>query len=773
MADTRRLWYTVFNILAGGIALIAAIISYERASQPDALYFYLIGIVTWVFALFIFISRPDDKVAHLSYLMSIGLMSACSVGAVFSVSEPGWQSKFAPIFHFVTTGFLPCLFLRCFAVFPSAKQFAANRFFKWWIYAPGVVLSMTMIISYLAGNSYEKLFFLIDIKPLLIPNLLFLFGYSLAGHACLMHTWLYGETLIQRKQAKWLFLGVGMGTIPVFFLHTIPSVLGTGIPYGKFSAYTLILILFCYGTAILRYKLVDIELVLNRSSVYAVVSSVAVAVYLLSSQVLGEIFSTISPRAETAAKYFSILLVALLFAPLRHRVQEFIDKFFYQRRYNYRLTLRNLSEALSTMLRLDELGETLLTQLDEALQPEFAALVLRRGTEYQVYRQVGDGGKLSVALRELDVESIRARPERIIDSMLAVPLLSKGNLVGVILLGGKLSGQGYNAEDISLMEILSHQTAISIENATIYERLRERVNFMEEAYNRLVETFRRSNPELTPPEKPALEDEDIISQLDMIAEALVRSSERLRALDELKSQFLSNVSHGLFTPLTSVKGYADNLLDGIVGELDERQRRYIEGISRNIERLLKMITNLLNLSRIEAGRIEFNPTDFSLYSLMEEMVFEFTNIAKKKGISLSFSCPSDLNILADEDKLREVIINLLDNAIKFTPSGGKVTLHAEEREKYVDIAVEDTGAGIPPESLDEIFERFHQVQMREKVNSEGIGIGLAIVKSLVDLHGGNVTVHSELGKGSRFTVTLPKEKQDIDAIIRTSRKEPG
>ena len=425
------------------------------------------------------------------------------------------------------------------------------------------------------------------------------------------------------------------------------------------------------------------------------------------------------------------------------------------------------------MLRLDELGETLLTQLDEALQPEFAALVLRRGTEYQVYRQVGDGGKLSVALRELDVESIRARPERIIDSMLAVPLLSKGNLVGVILLGGKLSGQGYNAEDISLMEILSHQTAISIENATIYERLRERVNFMEEAYNRLVETFRRSNPELTPPEKPALEDEDIISQLDMIAEALVRSSERLRALDELKSQFLSNVSHGLFTPLTSVKGYADNLLDGIVGELDERQRRYIEGISRNIERLLKMITNLLNLSRIEAGRIEFNPTDFSLYSLMEEMVFEFTNIAKKKGISLSFSCPSDLNILADEDKLREVIINLLDNAIKFTPSGGKVTLHAEEREKYVDIAVEDTGAGIPPESLDEIFERFHQVQMREKVNSEGIGIGLAIVKSLVDLHGGNVTVHSELGKGSRFTVTLPKEKQDIDAIIRTSRKEPG
>jgi len=758
MADTRRFWYTVFNILAGGIALIATVISYERASQPDAFYFYLIGIVTWIFALFIFISRPDNEAAHLSYLMSIGLMSACSVGAVFSVSEPGWQSRFAPIFHFVFAGFLPCLFLRCFAVFPSVKRFATNRFFKWWVYVPGAVLSIAMTISYLAGNSYEKLFFLIDIKPLLIPNLLFLLGCSVAGHACLIHTWLYGETLMQRKQAKWLFLGVGMGTIPVFFLYTIPSVLGKEIPYGRFSAYTLILILFCYGTAILRHKLVDVELVLNRSSVYAVVSSVAVAVYLLSSQVLGEVFSTISPRAEIAARLISILLVALLFAPLRHRVQEFIDKFFYQRRYNYRRTLLNLSEALSTILRLDELSETLLTQLNEALQPEFAALVLRRRSEYQVYRQIGNAEKLSVALGELDVESIRGRPERIIDSMLAIPLLSKGNLVGVILLGGKLSGQRYNAEDISLMEILSHQTAISIENATIYERLRERVSFMDEAYNRLVETFRRSNPELTPPEKPELEEEDIISELDMIAEALVRSSERLRALDELKSQFLSNVSHELRTPLTSIKGYADNLLDGVVGELDERQRRYIERISQNSERLVKMINDLLSLSRIEAGRIEFNPVNLSLYSLMEEMVFEFTNIAEKKGVSLSFDCPPDLTIFADGDKLREIIINLVDNAIKFTPSGGKVTLQAEEREKYVDISVEDTGAGIPPESLDEIFDRFHQVQMREKVNSEGIGIGLAIVKSLVELHGGNVIVRSEPGKGSRFTVTLPKEK---------------
>jgi len=749
MGNIRRFCYTILNIVLGGMALVAAIISHGRSSQPDALYFYLIGLFMWIFGLSVFISKPDDEVPRLLYLMSVGMMSVCSVDATFSANESGWVAKFVPLFQFAATAFLPCIFLRCYAVFPSVKRFAMNRFFRWWVYAPGIFLFAAMSISYLTGNSYQRWFFLIDIYPLRIPNLLYLFVYSVAGHACLLHTFYTGETRTQRKQAKWLFLGIGTGTIPVAFFYTIPSVLGIEFPYGRFSAYTLILIMLCYGIAILRHRLMDIDLAINRSSVYAAVSSAALVVYLVSSQVLGTIFSAISPRSGSVVTLFSILIVALLFAPMKQRIQEFIDKRFYQRRYNYRRTLLSLSESLSTMLRLDELSETLLNQLSEALQPRFASVLLRKdsgslyqkgavtleteikGAVFQVYKQVGNEVRLRETLEESNLESMKDNPERVSRKGLAVPLLSKGSLIGVILLGGKLSGEDYNAEDISLMKMLSYQAAISIENAVIYERLREQVDSMRNAHSRLVEAFRRLYPDHTPPEKPVSESADIISELDMIAEALIRSSENLRELDELKSQFLSLVSHELRTPLTAIKGHADNLLGGFVGKLDERQEKRVERMSRNCERLVRMVEDLLNLSRIVAGRIEFNPAKLSLSSLVNETLFEFASFAKEKEVSLVSECPPELTVVADGDKLEETIINLLDNAIKFTPPGGKISVCVEEKGECVYIAVEDTGIGIPTESLSKIFDRFHQVQKEEKRESEGMGIGLAIVKSFV------------------------------------------
>lgn len=755
MRNTQRFWRTVFNIVLGGMVLIAAVISYDKASRPDKLYFYLVGLLTWIFASFVFISKPDADVAHFSYLMSVGLMSICSVDGVFPPGAPGWQSRFVPLFQFAATALLPCAFFRCFAVFPSAKRFATNRFFRWWVYIPALLLFVAMSVSYLTGKSYERLFFLIRMPRLTVLNLIWLFVYSIAGHACLLHTWLFGETVNQQKQAKWLFIGIGIGTVPVAVFDTVPRLVEIDIPHGEYSAYTLVMIMLCYGVAILRHRLMNIEFVLNRSSVYAVVSSVMLTIYLASIWVLSEV--SLKPRTAVSVRLFSMLIVALLFAPMKQRIQDFIDRYFYQRRYNYRQTLLNLSEALSTMLKLDELGDILLNQLSEALQPEFAALLLGG----KVYRQVGDKDKLGETLRESGPEFAGSKPEQIGGRRLAVPLLSKGDSVGVILLGGKLSGKDYNVEDISLMKTLSNQAAISIENAVMYERLREQIDFMQGAYTRLVETFRKY-PELTP-EEPAPAGEDIISELDTIAEALVRSSEKLRELDDLKSQFLSDVSHELKTPLTAIKGYADNLLDGVVGELDQSQRKYMEGISQSCGRLERMIKNLLNHSRIVAGRIEFLPMSLSLSSFLSEVVLELTPIAEKKRISLSLNCPSDVTLFADEDKLREVIINLLDNAIKFTPSQGAVSVYVEDKGKCVDISVADTGAGMPPESLDEIFDRFQQIQREDNGKSEGLGIGLAIVKSFVELHDGSVVVQSDLGKGSRFTVTLPVRIQTVSA----------
>jgi len=748
--DTQRFWRTVFNIALGAMVLTAALKSYEG----NHIYFYLVGLLTWIFAVSVFISRPDNDVAHFSYLMSVGLMSVCSVGGVFKPGVQGWEARSVPLFQFAATAFLPCIFFRFSAVFPSIKRFATNRFFKWWVYAPATLLFVAMSVSYLSGQSYERLFFLVKMPRLTILNLICLFGYSIAGHGCLLHTWLSGETKSQQKQAKWLFIGLSLGTVPVAVLDTVPRLMGIHIPYGGYSPYTLVTIMLCYGVAIMRYKLMDIEFVLNRSSVYAVVSGFMLAFYLVSVGIL----SRISPGPDIVGQLLSMLIIALLFVPMRQRVQEFIDKYFDQRRYNYRTTLLELSETLSTMLKLDELCHTLLRQLSEALQPEFAALLLEENSQYQVYDKVGDEEKLQEALQDFHPELAKGKPERIGENRLAVPLLSKGRAVGFILLGGKLSRKNYNSEDVFLMEVLSRQTAISIQNA---KGLRKQIDLMQKAHNGLVETFRKSYPELIP-EKPVPAGEDMMSELDIIAAALVESSETLRELDDLKSQFLSDVSHDFKTPLAIIKGYADNLLDGVSGDLDENQRKYMERISQLCGRLNRMVNNLLNHSRIGAGRIDFIPTNLSLSSLMDEVAFELTTIAEEKEVSLDFNCPAGLTLFADEDKLRQIVINLVDNAIKFTPSEGKVWISVENKGEYVDVSVVDTGIGIPPESLSRIFDRFQQVQREDGENSAGVGIGLAIVKSFVELHNGDISVQSELGEGSRFTVTLPIEEQPYE-----------
>ena len=264
MNDVKWFWHTIFNIVIGGMAIVVAVISYGKTS-PGAIYFYLIGLFTWIFGLAILVIRPDDDIAQLLYLMSVGLLSACSVDATFSVTEPGWYSKFVPLFQFVSSAMLPCVFLRCFAVFPSIKQFGMSKLFRWFVYVPGIILSIVMSLAYLAGNSYERSFFIVSMQPhiILILSLVFVFGYSIAGHGCLLHTWIFGETVAQRKQAKWLFLGIGIGTIPLTLFDTIPSVLGIDFPYGRFSAFTLVLIMVCYGVAMLRHKLIDFELVIR------------------------------------------------------------------------------------------------------------------------------------------------------------------------------------------------------------------------------------------------------------------------------------------------------------------------------------------------------------------------------------------------------------------------------------------------------------------------------------------------------------------------------
>jgi signal transduction histidine kinase len=237
---------------------------------------------------------------------------------------------------------------------------------------------------------------------------------------------------------------------------------------------------------------------------------------------------------------------------------------------------------------------------------------------------------------------------------------------------------------------------------------------------------------------------------------LEESYAKLKELDRLKSNFLATMSHELRTPLTSVIGYSEMMLEGLGGPLTAEQREYLGIIMEKGENLLQLITSILDISKIEAGRVRLVLSEVDAAHVMRDAVATVLPLARKKGLKVMCEPSTIPRIHADRDKLRQILVNLCSNAVKFTPAGGLITVAAEAvgREK-VAIRVTDTGIGIAEEHVDKVFEVFYQVDGSSTREYGGAGLGLAIVRSFVEAHGGAVEVSSTLGAGSVFTLTLP------------------
>ena len=236
-----------------------------------------------------------------------------------------------------------------------------------------------------------------------------------------------------------------------------------------------------------------------------------------------------------------------------------------------------------------------------------------------------------------------------------------------------------------------------------------------------------------------------------------RYEQRLKELDKMKSAFVSNVSHELRTPLTSIKASADNMLDRLIGDLNAKQVGYLTRIKSNSDRLARLINDLLDLSTIEAGKIDLRPANLPLVTLVKEAAESLRPVAAEKLINLTvMSADPGVIAWADRDKVIQVLMNLIGNALKFTPTRGEVTVAvAKNSAAWMQISVTDTGPGIPAEEVNKVFGRFYQIGQAGTQKTQGTGLGLAISKALVEMHGGKIWVESEAGKGSTFSFTLP------------------
>jgi signal transduction histidine kinase len=345
-------------------------------------------------------------------------------------------------------------------------------------------------------------------------------------------------------------------------------------------------------------------------------------------------------------------------------------------------------------------------------------------------RVLADGKILAPDMLETsDPHEARVFSEERLLTLLLAPIWLQGNCVGALGVGRR-QAMAFAEETHESLRRLADQTAVGLSNALAYREI-EMLNLSLEA--KVTERTRE----------------------------LSEANRKLQAIDRLKSEFVSNASHELRTPLTAIRMSVDNLLDGVVGEGGPKLRRYLITVRNNTDRLARLVTDLLDLSRIEAGRVELRRTPVPVQHIIQEVVENLLPVAAGKGLSL-VADPADATPLlafADRDKLQQVLINLIENATKFTPTGGCITVSAREAgEQFVEIAIEDTGEGIPAGELKAVFDKFHQVRRAGQGKPQGTGLGLAIAKSLIELHGGRIRVESEVGRGTRFVLTLPTQE---------------
>jgi signal transduction histidine kinase len=417
--------------------------------------------------------------------------------------------------------------------------------------------------------------------------------------------------------------------------------------------------------------------------------------------------------------------------------------------------LGDVGRALSSTLDLDTVLQTIVTrasqlagtdacsvfEYDEAteafhlratnnLDEEFVALARRTPTR----KGEGVQGRMAVMRQPVQIPDIVAEdayqgPLRDVllrtgtRAVLAVPLLREDDLIGGLTVNRKTPGE-FPPEVIELLQTFATQSALAIQNARLFREIADK-------------------------------------------------SRLLEAASRHKSEFLANMSHELRTPLNAILGFSEVLAERMFGEVNEKQAEYLQDILSSGRHLLSLINDILDLSKVEAGRLELELGRFHLPTALDNAVTLVRERATRHGITLTQAVdPGVGDVVADERKVKQILLNLLSNAVKFTPEGGRVDLTVTAAEDGITIAVRDTGIGIAPEDQATIFEEFRQVGRDDARKQEGTGLGLTLAKKFVELHGGRIWVQSQVGQGSTFTFTLPVRPDGRTASHQGGREPP-
>jgi len=327
-----------------------------------------------------------------------------------------------------------------------------------------------------------------------------------------------------------------------------------------------------------------------------------------------------------------------------------------------------------------------------------------------------------------------------------VPLKNSGNIEGAILLFAPIDEINANIARINMIIWLSALAAVMLSGIVIYFislRISSPLKRMEEKARRIAEGEQVTNLAI-----------DSGDELEKMAQAFNYMKNKISAAESMRREFIASVSHDLKTPLTTINGFVQGMLDGLVKAEDTP--KYLKIIQEETQRLLRLTGDILELAKLQSGGSSLSRKYIQVKELIERVMDSTGAKSNDKDIQIQVVCPAEIEVYADEDRFKQILVNLLDNAIKFTPRQGEIHITVEEDQKIVTLRIQDNGQGIAPEDLPYVLEKFYRGDKSRQESTGGTGLGLNIVKTLVESHGGKVEVKSQWGQGTEINLYFPQ-----------------
>lgn len=551
---------------------------------------------------------------------------------------------------------------------------------------------------------------------------------------------------VKRRQLMAISIGMAISLPLVIVLSFIIPLITGSFAVTEFGITPLIILVFCFYYGVVKYQLFDIRRAAVRTGAYVLSLVTLSVIYYLAAYVIS--FVMFKDDVETSAvvnpmNVFLALVLAFIFQPIKKFFDKVTNKIFYRDSYDSDVFFARLNRTLTftTDLRglleraAEEVGSTLKSEQAFFFINTFDGHYVTAGTTRHkqlprsdadllddVYSKNNSEGVISASLLETNDPIRRLMYSHRIE--LILPLNQAGKIIGYLCLGDH-QNSGYTMRDMRVLSTIADELGIAIQNALSIQEVKDLNENLQQRISEATRELRNSN-------------------------------NQLQRLDKAKDEFVSMASHQLRTPLTSVKGYISMILDGDVGDVNDQQRHMLDEAFMSSERMVHLINDFLNMSRIQTGKFLIEKTDVDLAKVVKQEIDSLRPSALARGLNFVYHAPKHCPILnLDESKIRQVIMNFADNAIFYSKPDTDIIVKLTVDENRVTFTVKDHGIGVPITERAQLFTKFYRASNARKQRPDGTGVGLYLAKRVIDAHKGEIVFESAEGKGSTFGFILP------------------